>query len=86
MKRVGIGFPSTFSCGRKIKIVVAEDEILTIDFIRKKLKDFERPKIFERGRRITEGGSPKGTGFILLTTTEIYLTRSDIYIYIYISR
>ena len=82
MKRVGTGFPSTFSCGRKIKIVVAEDEILTVDFIRKKSKDFESPKIFDRGRRISGGRSPKGTGFILLTTSEIYLTRSDIYIYI----
>ena len=65
MKRVGTGLPSTFSCGRKIKIVVAVDEMLTMDFIRHKLKDFERPR---SGRRISGRGSPKGAGFILLMT------------------
>lgn len=48
MKRVGTGLPFTFSCGRKVKIVVAVDEMLTMDFIRHKLKDFEGevPKVW----------------------------------------
>ena len=65
MKRARTGLPSTFSCGRKIKIVVAVDEMLTMNFIRHKLKDFGRPR---RGRRISGRGSPKGAGFILLMT------------------